>query len=90
MRTGHEALAADGVTAERFEPWEREMRVGADLFIGAVQAFYTGDLPTYLFAEPQHPISPAEPSRRCSRATCSIEDARWAREMRTRFPALLR
>jgi flavin-dependent dehydrogenase len=82
----HEALAADGVTAERLEPWEREMRVGADLFIGAVQAFYTGDLPTYLFAEPQHPF--------LRRAITSMlsgdvfdEDARWAREMRARFPA---
>ena len=82
-----EALAADGgVTAARVEPWEREMRAGTDLFIGAVQAFYTGDLVTYLFAEPQHPF--------LRRAITSLlsgdvfdEDARWAREMRTRFPA---
>ncbi len=80
------ALAADGVTAERLGPWEREMRAGADLFIGAVQAFYTGDLVSYLFAEPQHPF--------LRRAITSMlsgdvfdEDARWVREMRGRFPA---
>ena len=52
----HAALAADDVTAARLEAWEREMRAGADLFIGAVQAFYAGDLAQYLFAEPQHPF----------------------------------
>ncbi len=81
-----EALAADGVTARHLDPWQREMRAGADLYVGAVQAFYTGDLASYLFAEPQHPF--------LRRAITSMlsgdafdEDARWAREMRTRFPA---
>jgi flavin-dependent dehydrogenase len=83
-----EALASDGVTAHRLEAWQREMRVGADLFIGAVQAFYTGDLAEYLFAEPQHPF--------LRRAITSMlsgdvfdEDALWAREMRARYPAQL-
>ncbi len=80
------ALAGEGVTAERLGLWEREMRAGADLFIGAVQAFYTGDLALYLFAEPQHPF--------LRRAITSMlsgdvfdENARWVREMRGRFPA---
>jgi flavin-dependent dehydrogenase len=80
------ALDAGGVTAERLQPWEREMRAGADLFIGAVQAFYSADLVSYLFAEPQHPF--------LRRAITSMlsgdvfdEDARWVREMRSRFPA---
>jgi 2-polyprenyl-6-methoxyphenol hydroxylase-like FAD-dependent oxidoreductase len=83
------ALAAGGaVRAEHFEPWEQEMRSGADLFIGAVQAFYGADLVPYLFAEPQHPF--------LRRAITSMlagdvfdPSARWAREMRTRFPARL-
>jgi flavin-dependent dehydrogenase len=46
----HAALADGELNAEHLEPWEREIRAGAELFIGAVQAFYTGDLVTYLFA----------------------------------------
>ena len=61
------------------------MRAGADLFLGAVQAFYEGELAGYLFADPQHPF--------LRKAITSLlagdvfdEDARWARDMRTRFP----
>ncbi len=70
---------------ERFAEWERELRAGTDLFVGAVQAFYAGDLAQYLFAAPQHPF--------LRRAITSMlsgdvfdERARWAREMRARFP----
>ncbi|MDP9036606.1 MAG: tryptophan 7-halogenase [Myxococcota bacterium] len=72
-----------------FATWEREMRAGAELFIGAVQAFYSGELANYLFADPQHPF--------LRRAITSLlsgdvfdEGARWVRELRTRFPARLR
>jgi hypothetical protein len=62
------------------------MRGGADLFVGAVQAFYGGDLVSYLFAEPQHPFL-----RRAITSMLSGDvfdpGARWAREMRSRFPA---
>jgi flavin-dependent dehydrogenase len=82
----HAALASGALNAEHLEPWEREIRAGAELFIGAVQAFYTGDLVTYLFAEPQHPFL-----RRAITSMLSgdvfASDARWVREMRTRFPA---
>ncbi len=81
----HAALADDEVLPERFDAWERELRTGADLFVGAVQAFYRGELVSYLFAEAQHPF--------LRRAITSMlagdvfdPDARWAREMRTRFP----
>ena len=80
-----EALAAGDVSDARFEAWEAGMRAGADLFLGAVQAFYEGELVSYLFAEPQHPF--------LRRAITSLlagdvfdDDARWAREMRSRFP----
>lgn len=80
-----EALRSGDISRSRFEPWERAQRRGADLFVGAVQAFYGGDLVSYLFAEPQHPF--------LRRAITSLlsgdvfdEGARWAREMRDRFP----
>ena len=79
------ALGAGDVSRERFEAWERRQRLGADLFIGVVQAFYAGDLTSYLFAKEQHPF--------LRRAITSLlagdvfdEDARWARELRDRFP----
>jgi flavin-dependent dehydrogenase len=80
-----DALCASDTSRERFEKWEREQRSGAQLFIGAVQAFYAGELVSHLFAEPQHPF--------LRRAITSLlsgdvfdEGARWAREMRERLP----
>ena len=84
----HAALETGDVTAETLEPWEREMRAGADLFTGVVQAFYAGDLIPLIFADPQHPFL-----RRAITSLLSGDvfdaDARWVREMRTRFPAQL-
>jgi len=80
------ALRDDDASGAPFEAWEREMRAGAELFVGAVQAFYAGDLVSYLFAEPQHPF--------LRRAITSLlsgdvfdQDARWIGEVRSRFPA---
>jgi flavin-dependent dehydrogenase len=79
-------LADGNLGVDRFAQWEVDLRAGADLFIGAVQAFYSGDLTTYLFAEPQHPFL-----RRAITSMLSGDvfdtSARWAREMRSRFPA---
>ncbi|HSY21849.1 MAG TPA: NAD(P)/FAD-dependent oxidoreductase [Polyangiaceae bacterium] len=76
------AAAAENTLAT----WEREHRAGAELFLGAVQAFYSNELVSYLFAEPQHPF--------LRRAITSLlagdvfdGDAVWSREMRTRFPS---
>ncbi len=76
-----------GLAGARFEAWETELRAGAELFIGAVQAFYAGDLNAYLFADPQHPF--------LRRAITSMlagdvfdQGPVWAREMRARFPVL--
>jgi flavin-dependent dehydrogenase len=80
------ALAAGDLSPERFASWERELREGAELFIGAVQAFYSGQLTDLLFAQPQHPFL-----RRAITSMLSgdVFDAGkpWAREMRSRFPA---
>jgi flavin-dependent dehydrogenase len=80
-----QALTAGDVSAARFAAWEATMRAGADLFLGAVQAFYEGELTAHLFAEVQHPF--------LRRAITSLlagdvfePDAMWARTMRTRFP----
>jgi flavin-dependent dehydrogenase len=80
-----ETLATGEPERARFEAWERRMRAGADLFLGAVQAFYAGDLTDYLFAEPQHPF--------LRRAITSLlagdvfdRPPPWRRELATRFP----
>jgi flavin-dependent dehydrogenase len=92
MRGG--LLAADAIHAslderdappERFDAWERELKLGLDLYVGAVQAFYEGDLATHLFAQPQHPF--------LRRAITSMlagdvfAESVWARAMRDRYPA---
>jgi flavin-dependent dehydrogenase len=82
----HGALSDEPAAARRFDEWEQSMRSGADLFVGAVQAFYTGDLVTYLFAEPQHPFLRKAITSMLSGDVFDA-DARWAREMRSRFPA---
>lgn len=81
-----DATLSGGDEAALFDAWERDLRRGADLFLGAVQAFYAGDLTSYLFADPQHPF--------LRRAITSLlagdvfdAEARWAGEMRSRFPA---
>jgi flavin-dependent dehydrogenase len=80
-----QALAADDLSESRFERWETELRAGTDLFLGAVQAFYAGDLEAYLFADPQRPF--------LRRAITSLlagdvfdPDRRWADDVRARFP----
>jgi flavin-dependent dehydrogenase len=79
------ALEAGDLSPGRFDAWEQEMRAGADLFVGAVQSFYQGDLASYLFADPQHPFL-----RRAITSMLSgdvFSSSTWAREMRSRFPA---
>jgi flavin-dependent dehydrogenase len=95
MRSGLSAADAidailddPGCAAARLSAWERELRAGADLFLGAVQAFYRGELLDAIFTQPQHPF--------LRRAITSMlsgdvfdQGPIWAREMRARFPARL-
>jgi len=81
----HAALAAGDVSAGRFSDWAAVMKRGADMFLGSVQAFYAGTLTDYIFAAKPHPF--------LRRAITSMlsgdvfdEGARWAKEMRARFP----
>jgi flavin-dependent dehydrogenase len=78
--------AIDAAAESTLATWEREHRAGVELFLGAVQAFYSNELVSYLFAEPQHPF--------LRRAITSLlagdvfdGDAVWSRELRTRFPS---
>lgn len=80
------ALAEDSFDRERFAEWEKLMRSGTDLFIGAVQAFYQGILQPYLFADKQHPFMRKAITSMLS-GDVFDENARWAKEMRSRFPA---
>jgi flavin-dependent dehydrogenase len=80
------ALTADDVSSDRFAPWESELRDGAELFIGAVQAFYGGQLTDLLFATPQHPFLRRAITSMLSGDVFDLGRP-WAREMRTRFPA---
>jgi len=83
-----ESLAAGDVGPARFATWEKNVRRGAELFLGSVQAFYEGTLTTYLFADRQHPF--------LKRSITSMlvgdvfgGDARWTREIQSRFPPSL-
>ncbi len=80
------ALTAGDTSASRFRAWADELRAGADLFLGSVQAFYDGSLSEYLFAEKQHPFLT---NAITSMLTGNVfrPEARWAQEMRARFPA---
>ncbi|HEY6460644.1 MAG TPA: tryptophan 7-halogenase [Polyangiaceae bacterium] len=79
-------LGAPGSASEAaFAAWDAEVRAGADLFLGAVQGFYEGELADYIFHDPQHPF--------LRRAITSLlagdvfdPDERWAGEIRRRFP----
>ena len=50
-----EAIAADDVSAERFAEYAKSLRKAADLFLGAVQSFYRGELRELLFHPEQRP-----------------------------------
>lgn len=49
------AIAKGDVSRSSFEAYERAVRYAADLFLGAVQAFYAGELRETIFDERQRP-----------------------------------
>ena len=82
-----QALRAADLTPSRFEGWQRTVRAGADVFLAAVTAFYSGGLAPHLFAQDPHPFF--------RRAITSLlagdvfdPDARWLTELRSRFAPL--
>lgn len=50
-----EALTAGDVSKERFAEYSKALRAAADLFLGAVQSFYRGELRGLLFHPEQRP-----------------------------------
>ena len=85
------ALAAGDVRRERFEPYATSLRAAADLFLGAVQSFYRGDLRALLFAKEQRTAL-----RRTITSMLAGDvfhdgpaPALWAGYFRERFPAAL-
>lgn len=50
-----EALTANDFSAERFAEYAKSLRKAADLFLGAVQSFYRGELRELLFHPEQRP-----------------------------------
>ena len=83
----HVALDGTEMTAEQFAPWVATMKRGTRIFIGAVQAFYDGRLVTYLFAPNKREI--LRRSITSMLAGDVFEEARWSRDLTTRFAAQL-
>jgi flavin-dependent dehydrogenase len=79
-----DALRRGDTSRAAFEAWSTVVRRGSEMFIGAVQAFYAGELVRYLFAEKPHMF--------LRRSITSMlagdvfgEGARWANDLKTRF-----
>lgn len=84
------AVLAEGgeFTASRWTEYERKVRLGAELFAGAVQAFYAGPLADRIFEEPQRKILRQTITSMLAGDVFS-EDAVWVRFLRQHFPAAL-
>jgi flavin-dependent dehydrogenase len=86
-----DALNASDVRKERFEPYATSIRAAGDLFLGAVQSFYRGELRALLFAKEQRTAL-----RRTITSMLAGDvfhdgpaPALWAGYFRERFPASL-
>lgn len=82
-----EAIRNGDTSRAAFEAWEKHLRRGTEMFIGAVQAFYDGELVKYLFADKPHMF--------LRRAITSMlagdvfAQSRWSNDLRTRFAPVL-
>jgi flavin-dependent dehydrogenase len=74
------------VSAKRWENYERRIRRGAELFAGAVQAFYEGPLSDRIFEQPQRKILRQTITSMLAGDVFN-EDAVWVRFLREHFPA---
>jgi flavin-dependent dehydrogenase len=83
------ALRASDVRAVRFEKYGRDLRRAADLFLGAVQSFYRGELRALLFARDQRPALRKTITSMLAGDVFHAEDgaALWVGYFRERFPA---
>ncbi len=79
-----EALKDGDVSAKRFEAWAAEVKLGTDTFVDAVQAFYSGGLIRYLFAEKKHTFLRRSITSLLAGDVYS-SDARWIKDVRVRL-----
>ncbi|MFO0762712.1 MAG: NAD(P)/FAD-dependent oxidoreductase [Byssovorax sp.] len=84
-----EALRAGDVSAPRFASYARDLRRAQDLFLGAVQSFYRGELRALLFAQPQRPALRRTITSMLAGDVFHDEPTlpRWAAFVRERFAA---
>ncbi len=77
------AIRAGDTSRAAFDAWTEHMRRGCEMFIGAVQAFYSEELIRYLFNDKPHMF--------LRRAITSMlagdvfATSRWSNDLRTRF-----
>jgi flavin-dependent dehydrogenase len=83
-----DALRDGDVRAARFADFTRAIRGASELFIGAVQSFYDGELTKYLFAERPRPFLKKSITSMLAGDVFTPE-ARWSSDLRTRFSAQL-
>ncbi|MCC7540881.1 MAG: tryptophan 7-halogenase [Deltaproteobacteria bacterium] len=85
-----DALRANDVSSARFDTYEKRVRYAAELFLGAVQAFYRGELRELLFLEPQRPTLRRTITSMLAGDTFHDKPPTWARFLKERFPPELR
>ncbi len=83
------ALREGDVRAARFDPYARKLRAAGDLFLGAVQSFYRGELRGMLFAQKQRPALRKTITSMLAGDVFHEESPGplWAAFLRERFPA---
>jgi flavin-dependent dehydrogenase len=80
----HDGLSQNDLGKERFTTWAAEVKLGTDTFVDAVQAFYSGGLVRYLFAEKKHTFLRRSITSLLAGDVYST-DARWIKDVRTRL-----
>jgi flavin-dependent dehydrogenase len=81
------ALADGDVSRARFASYEQSQRRAAEIFIGAVQAFYRKSLIPLLFAPEQRPLMRAIITSILAGDTYHDDEPRWVREFARMYPA---
>jgi flavin-dependent dehydrogenase len=81
------AIADGDVSRERFVAYERSQRRAVELFVGAVQAFYSRSLLPALFATDQRPVMRAMITSILAGDTYHEAEPRWVREFARLYPA---
>ena len=84
-----EALTANDVSAARFAQYAAGLRAAGDLFLGAVQSFYRGELRSLLFAQEQRVTLRRMITSMLAGDVFHETPARWHGYFAERFPVTL-